>query len=50
MARAWYTGELRAYRRVDGQWSGWVRFTTGSPRRAGEVVTWVRGLPDDAVR
>ena len=26
---SWYPGELEAYRRVDGVWFGWVRFTTG---------------------
>jgi hypothetical protein len=25
----WYAGELQAYRRVGGDWSGFVRFTTG---------------------
>lgn len=41
---SWYKGELQAYRRVDGQWSGWVRFTTGL---AETRIDW---FPEDRIR
>ncbi len=40
----WHVGELLAYRREDGVWSGWVHWTAG----VGE--TYVAWLPEDRLR
>lgn len=41
---AWHAGELQAYRRTAGVWSGWVRFTAD----VGETrIDW---FPEDRIR
>ena len=40
----WYLGELRAYRRVDGVWSGFVHWT------AGVGMTYVGWFSQDRLR